>query len=399
MRSEFEKSGWFKRNIWKGLSENYYRLKYYQEAIKEIQQDNNLLKAIEGRLSGGKITGTANKTDYHAILDSVVTQYENDLVEAERELGDKVAGNPQLSVKVAELMYRHQQNKWADLGADYNGLTGRDAVELYVKKEIAPQLKNAAWARDAQGNKTREADAKGLLYANNLWEIAEGNKDFINHQVEKAVRQFGPENKAAIIAQLEGVMNVEMQLGLRDRDIQNNRPKGILSIYERLLDKTENNRFLGKIVTNPFVMGVVGGVLGGKVGRAAGKALVGAGLIGTGIATSFAAPLVAGAGIGAYMAYRKRSKDIKYDIAQEQRFETLGGVSHELLDRVGRYDTMKFDDALAMMHSLENKATLTDAEKQMLAEVVGHLQMGQTQIASRVSLVNMKVKIILTCLF
>ena len=38
-----------------GLMEEHYRLKFYQEALKEIQNDNNLMQAISERVSGKEV--------------------------------------------------------------------------------------------------------------------------------------------------------------------------------------------------------------------------------------------------------------------------------------------------------------------------------------------------------
>lgn len=376
LMEKFRRASWLKR-AWMGLTEYRDRIKFYKEALEEIRRDNNLLKAIEGRLLGQKESGRppAKKEDYYVILDKIVEQFDREIADVKSELGEEILDDRNISAAAAELFYRHTQGKWDNLGEQFRGLTGRDAVELFVKEKIAPLLLGKKW-----GGEGREGKAKGLLYASNFWNLAEQYKEFIREKTEEFVREHGSDQRENIVQHLRGMMNLDLQLGLKERDLANNKPKGFLSLCERLIDRFESNRLLGKVVANPFTLGIVAGVGGGILGRTIGRWSVTAGLVTAGAAMPFLAPLLAGAIVGGVFRYYKRRKDIKYDIAQERRHETLGEKGSAILDKGDfRYTLRDFADVQNALLALLKKGAdaLTEDDRREIANVLARLSLGK----------------------
>lgn len=386
LRQQFDhKGGFFGRvvkNAWKGLSENHYRLKFYQEAIKEIETDNNLMCAISERVSGQTMPGGGSRisSEYLELLNKVVAEYKNEVMDAQREVGDSMNNNPEVQDRIAELLYRYRANKWD--GAAYKGLDKRAAVELFVKENIVRYINkqsSAKWTTDTD----RLKEAKGLLYASNFYEIIESIDKNYKEQIDAAVKEVMDKNpkanieiiRDAISKQVEGVKGLNLQLGLKDRDIVNNRPKGILSLYEKAVDWGESHKVLGRIVLNPFVMGAAATVTAQGVQRAIKWAAVG-GAVAAG-ASGFWVPLGVGAAAGGLYRAFKRGKDVKYDIAQELRHKTLGGKPSEILAKGRDYGAavMSFAEANAQIAAVSGKKEFSDSEKQQLAKIYARLQL------------------------
>jgi|GEM_PF-6618662 len=380
------------KNAWKGMSENYKRIKYYEEALKEIQTDNNLMSAISGRVSGQDVpnVGTRISSEYLEMLDKVVAEYKNDVVDSQRELGESMNNDPEVQNKFAELLYRYRENKWE--GDAYKGLDKRAAVELFVKENIAGNINKKSTAKWTT-NDDRLKEAKGLLYASNFYEILESVDANNKAQIDAAVKDVMDKNpeanietiRDAISKQVEGVRGLNLQLGLKDRDIVNNRPKGILNLYEKAVDWGENHKVLGKILLNPFVIGVAATVATRGVQRAIKWAAVG-GAVAAG-ATGFWVPLGIGALAGGAYRAIKRGKDTEYDTAQELRHQTLGGKGSGILGEKGErsYDSivMSFKEAMTVVASMENKTTFTEPEKKQLAQIYARLQLERDAIADQ----------------
>ncbi len=391
---EFDKKGGFfgaVKNAWKGLSENHKRIKYYQEAITEIQTDNNLMRAISERVSGQPVPGggTRISAEYLQILGSVVEEYKHEVADAQREVGDSLKDDPEIKGKFAELLHRYRTNKWD--GAAYQGLDKRASVELYVKEKIAPYINKqstAKWTQDID----RLKEAKGLLYASNFYEMLESIDNQYKGQIDQAVKELMEKNpeanieaiREAIASHVEGVQGLDLKLGLKERDLVNNRPKGILNVYERMVNFGEKHTVLGKVVMNPFVIGAAATLAGNGVQRAIKWAAVG-GAVAAG-ASGFWVPLGVGAMAGgAYRAF-KRSKDVKYDTAQELRHQTLGGKPSEVLgvSNERNYGTaiMAFSEALLQVGAMKGKTSFTDIEKQQLAQIYARLQLEHDTLVS-----------------
>jgi hypothetical protein len=406
IQKEYKGMGKFMSAL-KGLTENKRRIEYYNKSLNKIKGDNNLMAAINERASGHVLPGEPRvSAEYIELLDKIVAEYKQSVADAHREVGEAMNKDPEVQGKFAELLYRFRTDKWE--GAAYKKLDKRSAVELFVKENIAKQIKDSG---KSFGSKEREAEAKGLLYANNFYEICESVSKNYDEQINSAVNDVKRENpeagieaiREAISKHVEGVQGLELQLGLKDRDLVNNRPKGILSFYEKMVSWSEGakvdnetgsmnvlskpKRVIGRVLLNPFVLGAVSAFTSKGAMWVAKRAAVG-GAVALG-ATGFWVPLGIGAAVGGAWRMAKRSKDVKYDLAQELREETLGGEGSEILGEKGssndrRYGSavMSFKDALSGVEAMKEKTTFTEAEMQKLAKIHARLQLERDFIAS-----------------
>ncbi len=378
-RKETQGKGWIKR-AWKGLTEQGAKLKYYDENLKSIQADNNLMRAINERVTGQKMPGNAPiiSREYLELLDKTVEVYEKNIVQSQREIGDAINDDPNVKEQVAKMLRLFQFKKWDELGAAYKGLDERQAVELFVKTNIVKLLKDEG--KSFTGDVDRYKEAKGLLYASNFYEFAKTFRDKNKEGIEKMVGEYGEANREAIEKHFQGMFNLDLQLGLAERDLMDNRPKNTLKWYEKMVNFGEKHAVLGKVVMNPFMVGVAGTVLAGGARQVAMRtakwaAIGGAAALGVG---GFWVPLGVGAAVGGvYRAY-KRGKDVKYDIAQDSRHETLGGQGGGILDGQNkdgdlRYDKMLFKDALAKLDNLKGVTNFSDDQKKQVAEIYARL--------------------------
>jgi DNA-binding transcriptional regulator/RsmH inhibitor MraZ len=405
IRKEYSEMGRVMRAL-NGLTENKRRIEYYQANLQAIQNDNNLMRAISERVSGRPIPGQRPKVsnEYLELLDKTVAEYKNDVVDTQREVGDSLKDDSEVKLKFAELLHRFRTDKWE--GDAYKGLDKRAAVELFVKENIAGYINkqtSAKWSTDID----RIKEAKGLLYASNFYEICESVSQNYDQQIESAVKEVMKKNpeanieaiKQAISLQVEGVQGLELQLGLRDRDVINNRPKGILNFYERMVSWSEGakvdaetgsmsmlskpKRVIGKILLNPFVLGASSAVASQGVQRLVKWGAVG-GAVALG-ASGFWVPLGIGAAVGGAARAFKRSKDIKYDQAQELRHETLGGGASKVLGEKAEMGygaaVMSFKEALEQVKSLQGKKDLSQEEKEKLAAIVARLELERDALA------------------
>jgi len=103
-----------------------------------------------------------------------------------------------------ELLLTHANNNWDKLGkGQYKGLPEREAIELYVKKEIIPLLEGKQWSKDPH----QQSERKGLLFASNFYNIAEEYKKFIEGQKKEAGGELNEKGKEAVNKHLEGILN------------------------------------------------------------------------------------------------------------------------------------------------------------------------------------------------
>ena len=389
----FRNSGYLKK-VWKSFSEDYYRVKYYQEALKEITTNNSLLEAIRGRLEGQKVASTNPELkDYFQLLDQIIEQYEQNLVNT-GEKGSELGQTPEVADLVARMISAHASGdirQWQALGAEYAdpGMDERARVELFVRNEIAPKISGANWGNQPAGkvgrfskwmNRGKGEPSDKSIYANNLWKIAEQYKAGQEKQRADYMKwtegELTPEQKAELEAKLaehmKGVRELDIQLGTKERDLYNNKPKGVLKLYEKVLDAAEG-KWYGKLLANPLTIGIGTALASRGTMSALRYGGIAAGSV-AGVALSpYILPIIAGglAG-GAYRAFRT-NKDLKYDLARERRNETLGGDKSLLLNERGglRYGGMGYNEALGALNRFQGRdfASLSDDEKQGIAEL------------------------------
>ncbi len=387
----FANSNFIKR-AWKSFSENYYRVKFYQEALQEITQNNNLLEAIRGRLAGQEVAKhNPELKDYFEFLDDIIEQYQNQLTEA-GESGDSIKQTTEVSDLVSKMVAAHASGdirEWAKLGPEYADpkLTERERVELFSRNVLASKISGSAnWG--AIRTKTNK-NSQDSLYASNLWQVAEQYKatqiaerqKYLNGAEGPLTKEDQEKLEKALAEHMKGLRNLDIQLGAKEQDLYNNKPKGVLKFYEKAMDWTEG-KWYSRYLVNPLTVGVGTALMS----RGAMSAMRYTGVAAAGVAgvalSPYILPLIAGGAAGGlYRAFRA-NKDLKYDIARERRNETLGGDKSKLLDKsawggvVGRnglrYNTVGYGEAMQFLDSIKGKKfeSLTFEERQ----VIGNLQ-------------------------
>lgn len=392
---EYFRNSRFIKKVWKSFSEDYYRVKYYKEALKEITENNSLLEAIRGRLEGqGVDRHNPELKDYFELLDSIIEQYENSLMKGS-ESGDQIAQTDEVAQLIARMVSAHASGdirQWAALGPEYANpaMDPRARIELFVRNEISPKITGANWG-DAPSAKTgrlskfmnrgKDEPTDKSLYANNMWKVAEHYRIGQEQQKAEYLRgvagDLNPEQKAELESKLAehmaGLRNLDIQLGTKERDLYNNKPKGVLRFYEKIMDATEG-KWYGKVLANPLTIGI-GTALASRGTMSAMRygGIAAGGVLGVAL-SPYVLPILAGGATGfLYRAFRT-NKDLKYDISRERRNETLGGDKSDLLDQRGglRYQTASYDDAFQILDRIAGReyAQLSPQEQQELALLV-----------------------------
>src|SRR5262249_48792725 len=105
-------------------------------------------------------------------------------------------------------------------------LRDRRAFDAAVEAQVLPILERKGYNFGGDAKTSKQAkEAKGMLYAHNFFEIAQGYKDYVKAKIEDLVREFGPENMEAIQNHIKGLVSLEIQLGLKERDIRETKPQ------------------------------------------------------------------------------------------------------------------------------------------------------------------------------
>lgn len=392
LREHFQKSSWFRRAI-KGLTENYHRLKFYQQALEEIKNNNDLMEAISGRLiASGRASDTpADRGNYYKILDAVIGEYEDGLIEDNsKEKGDTFQAGSEVALKAAEMFKAHATGDWSKLGPEYTAITDpRARVELYVKNVITPLIgEDKQWGEQEEasglgarlknkfGFEKKQKGKDSLLYASNFFAMAEKRKADIE-QIVAGQAPESPELQAQLREHFAGLENLDIQLGLKERDLYNNKPKGVLNFYEKWMDIAETNKFMGRFVSNPITVGVAAALMT-RGGQMAAKALGVAALGAAGFMMSpVIMPLIVGAGVGGLYRAMQHNKNLKYDIAHEQRNLILGGDASQLLKDSGAgLTTMSYEEAISKLEQAQAKdpSVWTEEEKTDVARIIAMRQ-------------------------
>lgn len=379
----YDNSKWLSfRRMGKSFTYEWRKLKFYQEALDEIKSNNNLLDAMRGRLQGQRNGASVNPElkDYFELLDDVLEQYENNLAK-NSESGDAIQQTQEVSDLVAKMVAAHASGdvrEWARLGPEYAdpSMDERARVELFVKNAIVPKMGAGAKWDEKDTSKQNEQS----LYASNFWQIAENYKDKQEQVKSKYLKDIEGENltpeqqeqlEKLLGEHMAGLGKLDIQLGAKERDLYNNKPKGILAFYEKAMQFTQNSKVLSAVI-NPVTVGLGAAVafrLGQTAVKGAGVAAVGA----AGVFLSPFAPLIIGAGVAGGWRFLKANKDLKFDLARDRRNEALGGDKSELLDKKGgiRYTTLGYGEAQGFLQSIDGKDfnSLSNDERQMLGNI------------------------------
>jgi hypothetical protein len=351
---------------------------------------------VEQAKAGAKHKATVE--DYYELIDSVVEEYHREVINND-ELGENLQVSDALNAEMAKLLVAHQRGQFAD----------RNAFEAHLKgnAELQRLLKAETDGKKYSSDSDKQKQAGELLFAGNFWQIAEGYKAQVGKLVQeyttRCVGEGREVNEAELMAHVKGAMAFDLQLGIKDRDLANNKPDEFLKEYEKYKSGTGAFKLFQKggatrILFNPFTYGMVAGAGGGLVGRAVGRTLANKGTLlglsaaGVGTFASFGVPIAIGAGFGAYYAYKKRREQATADVRHAQRYEALGGQLSSVLDErrtgllKGKHElrtefTKNTAEAITNMERMLALETLTDEDKKELAGICARLEIKADKIA------------------
>ena len=363
LRDLLDKSNFVKQAFVR-LGEKGYLVKFYQEALAAIQANKDLLAEIETRVlhrSAGKSTA-GSKAASCEVLDSLLDEYDKELTEAD-EKGEVVV-DANVNQAAAGLFSDFATGK----------ITSRDEFEKQVAENIIPLLKGRKFSSDQK----RDPEAVGMMYINNFWELAQGYKK----QLEEKIAEYGPEQRENALNHVRGEMALDIQLGLKQRDLYETKPKETLKLYDKFVDWMQSIPILNKIAANPVAYGLIGGVAGTFVGRGVKRAAAVAGLVTIAGIAPWAAPLLAGMGFGGAFVAARRSRDLQYDRGLDLRRATLGAeVGGKRTEKIREfhYDQKQASELIAGLTALVNKEGLNRDDKDQIAEVVARLQVERAQ--------------------
>jgi len=320
-------SRWIPRQGEKWL-ETFYTKQIQQEMSKP--ETYNLLLEMTTKRLGGKVEFSGptdpNKIKHFEVLDAVIEEFVEGLATEKELSGDKIVNDNEVNNALGIVFRDYATGALAD----------RDGFEKAVRISVIPVILNKNY-KFATGEMAQNL---GLMYANNFFKLAEGYRQYAQEHIKVAGQEFGPDQLANIEKHIHGTMNLDIQLGAREKDLYENKPQEALKWYEKFVDATQSCRYLNKLFANPLAYAMVGGVMGNAAGnglaRLAGRtagAGAGVGIAAvTGLAVApWLAPFLIGAmGIaggalasGAYMKSR-RQRDLQYDRGQALREGTLG---------------------------------------------------------------------------
>jgi len=353
----------FGQKIYVRLSEKQYYNKFYQEALAEIQKNKNLMTEIEARIIRRSISKeiSPDRSDRHLqVIDEVINTYKEGVSETE-ERGEKI-NDPQVNAELSVLFYRYATGE----------LTNRKAFDEEVENKVINRFfaKDATEKKDVKftSEEDRKKSAEGLMFANNFFEMAKTYKKYIEHKIKEAVERFGPENKEAIEGHVRALLALDIQLGLKERDIRDTRPAQVLSFFDKMIDKAQSIPVLGKALASPTAWGA---------GTAAAVVLAVRGGIGLPLRALAGAPGI-GAIFGGVIGGARRGRDLQYDRGLELRRKALGlepGGERSAKMREYTQSMMDIDRAIAQMQVLEKKqkSEWTETEKRFVANIYARL--------------------------
>lgn len=338
------------------MSERGYLKKFYQEALSQIQSDQNLLAEIEARIrkSQGMELSNDKVIKNFQILDNIIEQYVEDVAES-TEKGELVSDTA-VQTEVATILYEYATGMLAD----------RAAVEAAVASRIAPVVRSKELKFSSDD--TIDEQASGLMYASNIFDAAQRYRGYIQEKVRELEAEFGPENKEAIEGHIKGILAIDVQLGLKARDIRETKPEVIRTWSDRFIDRVQQVPVLGKVLAGPTVMGA-------GVAAAAGLAMKSAARMP--LRAIMAAPAV-GALFGGVIGAMRRGRDLQYDRGMELRRQALGqdaGGSRAREVRQFSYEMLNAQDVAERLQSIANRAsgTLSDTDVRFVVDVYARL--------------------------
>ena len=337
---------------------------FYKEALHAIQSNKNLLAQIEARARGesGVHIDAGSQGHSYEILDAVIKQFVEE-INLQNEKGEAIQSNADVNRISADLFYRHAIHPMT-----------RQQFDEEVEHQLLPLLSGKKFSDDA----SREREQKGILFASNFWELAQ---EYSSHIQAIAEQYPGDEDKALTHVRRE--MALDIQLGLKQRDLYDNKPKEILTRFEKYTDAVEKLPVLGKFLSNPVTYGILGGFVGNMLFRRGAKAAVTAGLMATilGAAPAFA-PLLASMAVGGAFVALRRMKELKYDRGLALRQSALGAQTAQN-DRQRKaleqfhYDHIKAEIVIPRLDAMVAQNNLTDDDRNYIADIMARIQVEQ----------------------
>ena len=418
----YANSGFF-RKMTRALTEKQTRMELYGKALEEIMNNQDLLKAMEARsvadqhLAGqqadkrgiikkklgiGKKEAarniaaarageahTATLEDWYQLMDSVFAEYEKEVVNKNSELGELLEVDEALKGKTEEMCAKHFRGEFRN----------RQELEAWAKQNLEPLAKSASKDKKFSADKSRQDKAGETLFVSNWWMMAEDYKG----QMEKAIAEYRADceakgieaNEKEMRAHVEGRLNLKMQLGLKDRDMANNKPEEFFTEYEKFKNRSGAYKFydrwgpVGKVLAGSYTSGLATRVAVNVLSR---RGLLAAGTVaGAGAFASFGVPLAVGAGIGAYYGWKRRREQVDADIRHAQRYEALGGDLSSVLDAkegLRAEEQMAMSAAIAELERIKQATALAEADKELLAGIFARMDLKKDGVADLLYLDN-----------
>jgi len=338
----------FGRKAWVRMAENGYREKFYQEALAEISNDQNLLLEIEAsaRLNAPIAkTNDPNQRDRHFdILNKIIEEYSQNAAEQE-EKGRQSVDSPPVDAAFKGLINQYYQYAKAN-----PGLSPSDRRSWFEQeqKSMINGLKGQGYLSDADflGGTGRSLDEsrEGRMYASNLFNVAEDYMAHVDSKLAEMAKEnnFTPEQMQKAREHVMSTMDLDINLGAKLSDIHNKKPQGTLNRFERLItNSVQNIPILRRIATSPgaaAVLGAVGGTLLGR-GLVRGAATLGLGT--AGVLTGAWIPIIGAMAAGGAFGAIRRNLELKWDRGMHQRQTALGKEFDDF--RRGKMDEFKYD--------------------------------------------------------
>ncbi len=384
LKKEREKKGWFSRfgsrvkeaakstlktvknfgeRVYVRLSEKQYLNKFYQEALTEIQSNKNLMTEINARLmrksKSKELSHNALDRNIQA-LDEIINTYVEEVEEAE-ERGEKIS-DPQVNAELSSLFYRYATGELTDR-ASFDAEVEEKVIKRFFAKD-ATDKKDVKFTTD----ESRKQAAEGLMFAHNFFEMAKTYKTYVEQKINEAVERFGPENREAVEGHVRALMALDIQLGLKEKDIRETKPAQVLTFFDKMIDKAQSVPVLGKLLASPTAWGA---------GTAAAVVMAVRSGVALPLRALAGAPGV-GAVFGGFIGATRRGRDLQYDRGLELRRKALGlepGGKRSAKMREYTQSMIEIDNALGMLQALEKKKPedLTETEKRFIAGLFARL--------------------------
>ncbi|MGE5392845.1 MAG: hypothetical protein ACM3NH_03830, partial [Candidatus Saccharibacteria bacterium] len=182
----------------------------YRDALKGISDNKNLLTLIQARMLGRSEVKPGDIDAQYKYLDQILEAYEKDFASAEEK--GQILVDPEINAKLADLFYRHAKGEFDD----------RAKFDQAANAELMPTFERLSKTRKElfTSDENRRKGVEGLMFAQNFWQLAESYKD----RIAEVIREHGTENEEAVRNYLNGLMNIDIQLGLKQKELYNNQP-------------------------------------------------------------------------------------------------------------------------------------------------------------------------------